>query len=75
MTPPIPPKVRYVLVLESIGRPRLESRIADLKIGKKNRSERCSSDDEGNKPQLSNEKKLYYFPLYWLFNRDSYNGI
>ncbi len=25
--------------------------------------------------QLSHEKKTDYFPLYWLFNRDTYNGL
>ena len=27
------------------------------------------------KYHLSQEKKTYYFPLYWLFNRDPYNGL
>ena len=57
LTPPNPPKVRYVLVLESIGRPRLESRIADLKIVGKIVQSAAGSDHEGNKPQLSYEKK------------------
>ena len=25
--------------------------------------------------QLSREKKPYYFPVYWLVNRDSCNGL
>ena len=25
--------------------------------------------------QVSHEKKPYYFPLYWLVNRDPYNGL
>ena len=24
---------------------------------------------------VSNEKNPSYFPLYWLFNRDPYNGL
>ena len=25
--------------------------------------------------QVSHEKNPYYFPLYWLVNRDPYNGL
>ena len=28
-----------------------------------------------NKGHLSHEKNPYYFPLYWLVNRDPYNGL
>ena len=28
-----------------------------------------------NLGQLSHEKNPYYFPLYWLVNRDPYNGV
>jgi len=26
-------------------------------------------------PHLSHEKNPYYFPLYWLVNKDPYNGL
>ena len=25
--------------------------------------------------KLSHEQNLYYFPLYWLVNKDPYNGL
>ena len=30
---------------------------------------------ESSLTQMSHEKKPYYFPLYWLVNKDPYNGL
>ena len=30
---------------------------------------------EPNLSEQRKKKKTYYFPLYWLFNRDPYNGL
>ena len=34
-----------------------------------------SNKPHDRKHKLSHEKNPYYFPLYWLVNRDPYNGL